>query len=124
LKKNVTAMLALSASIGLMSAAPASAADAETKVTIKGPGNVFGFVSSDRLNKCAKDRKVKIYKQKGDIGGGNDTYTGLKYFADDKQGDRYKWDAGNPGLNPGKYYARAPKIDGCRADNSQTLVVP
>ena len=122
--KKVTAILALGACIGLAYVAPASAADAETQVTIKGPGNVFGFVSSDKLNKCAKDRKVKLYKQKGDIGGGDDKYTGLKYLADDKDGDRYKWDAGNPGLNSGKYYARAPKIDGCQADNSKTLVVP
>lgn len=93
--------------------------DAETKVTIKGGGEVFGYVKSSKPNKCADDRKVTVYKQKGGAQGGGDD---IKVQSDNASlsGDKYQWSIGNPGVT-GKIFARAGKIPGCKADNSKTI---
>jgi len=89
---------------------------AETTVTIKAPGEVFGYVKSPKPNKCAKNRKVVVFQKKasGDVRKGSDEAS--------KVGDRYMWSIGNPGLNGKKIYAKAPKTPDCQADKSPTIV--
>ena len=83
-------------------------------------GDPVGTVKSPQENKCADDRLVKIYKQKGgEQGGGDDNYTGVSDTTSLSNG-KYRWSVGQPGLD-GKHYARAPKIPGCKADNSKTI---
>jgi hypothetical protein len=106
----------MAGAIGMSTSASAGGA-AETKVTIKGPGDVYGYVKSPKV-KCMDDRKVTVFKQKGARGGGND----VKMASDNASlnGDRYQWSVGNPGIQ-GKFYARAGRIPGCKADNSKTI---
>ena len=94
---------------------------AATTVTIKGTGDIYGYVKSPKPKKCAKNRKVKVYKQKGsqqkpksDKVVGTDTA--------ERNGDRYQWSVGNPGVS-GKIYARAGKTPDCKADSSNTINV-
>ena len=88
-----------------------------TKVTVEGTGNVYGYVDSAKKS-CMDDRKVTVYKVKGQKGGGDD-----KKVASDnasKNGQYYTWDVGNPGIQ-GKFYARAGAIPGCAADSSPVV---
>ena len=59
-------------------AASAGGGNAKTKVTIKAPGgDVYGYVKSTKPNRCADDRKVKVFRQKGgEQGGGDDIKVG------------------------------------------------
>lgn len=95
--------------------------DATTKVTIKAPGSeVYGYVKSSKPSKCANNRKVKVFRQKGRRGGGDDVKVG-----DDRaqpNGDRYMWSIGNPGLQGRKIYAKAGRIPGCLPDASPTII--
>jgi hypothetical protein len=120
-KKKLIAGAGAVACGALVTAAVALGASAETTVTIKEQGgDPFGTVKSPKENKCADDRLVKIYKQRGgEQGGGDDTYTGVSDTTSLSNG-KYRWSVGQPGLN-GKHYARAPKKPGCKADNSKTI---
>ena len=114
--------VALLVTCGALVMAAVAMAAAETTVTIRGEGtgDPFGVVKSPREGRCADGRLVKVYKQKGgEQGGGDDIYTGLSDTASLSNG-KYRWNVGQPNLN-GKHYARAPKIDGCKADNSKTI---
>jgi hypothetical protein len=113
--------LAAAAAIAVPGAAMGGGGDAETKVTIKAPGSeVYGFVKSPRPNRCANDRLVKVFQQKGRRGGGNDILRGSDSAS--PNGDRYMWSIGNPGLQGKKIYAKAPRIPGCEPDSSRTIV--
>ena len=115
-----TGLVALS---GVVATTAAEAAgDAETTVTIKGAGtgDPYGKVKSEKA-KCMNDRLVKVYKVKGgDVGGGDDKYTGVSDTASYNGGNYATWFVGQPNLD-GKHYARAPKIEGCQADNSPAI---
>jgi hypothetical protein len=115
-----TGLVALS---GVVATTMAQAAgEAETTVTIKGAGtgDPYGTVKSPKPNKCADDRLVKVYKEKGGAqGGGDDQYTGVSDTTSFSNG-KYRWFVGQPNLD-GKHYARAPKVPGCKADNSKTI---
>jgi len=115
------AMAALMAAAALaLATAPRAGAggQASTKVTINGPGDVYGYVKSNKPAKCAKNRKVVVFK----VRPGKD-----KRIASDtasKNGNRYTWSIGNPGLKPGRYYAKAPATPKCKGAKSKVLRVP
>lgn len=97
-------------------------ARADTTVTFKGTGDYWGVVKSSRPLKCAKDRKIVVYKQLGTVQSpatdqkvGNDTAS--------LNGTRYEWSIGQPGVY-GKLYARAGRTPACLADSSPTVRVP
>jgi hypothetical protein len=119
-KKAVMAVVALVACAAVATAGPASAGGgAATKVTIKGPGDIFGKLISSK-NKCMNDRKVTVYKQKGKRGGSND-----KKVASDiseLSGGKGSWSVGQPGVN-GRIYAKAGKKSGCKVGFSKTIRV-
>jgi hypothetical protein len=93
---------------------------ARTKVTIQGGGGeYFGYVKS-RKQKCKSGRKVKLFKQRGDKPHPRtDTFINSDFAQANNDG--YQWNTGSTGVHNGKVYARAPRIDGCKADNSRTI---
>lgn len=122
MKTKVVAIIGLVACGMLIPAALAGAGGkADTQVTIKSMGgDPIGTVKSSNEGKCANDRLVKIYKEKGgEQGGGDDVYTGSMDTASFSNG-KYRWSVGQPGLS-GKHYARAPGTSDCKADNSKTI---
>jgi hypothetical protein len=91
-----------------------------TTVTIKVAGTDFsGYVKSPRPRKCAKDRKVILYKQ---VGRNQNPKNDRKIASDttSKNGDRYMWSTGNTGVK-GKFYARVKATSTCKGDTSKTL---
>lgn len=93
---------------------------ADTTVTIKVQGRDFsGTVDSSRPLKCAKDRKVILYKQVGTV---QDPSADKKIASDlaSLSGGAYRWNTGNTGIR-GRFYARAPGTAECKADSSPTV---
>ena len=96
-------------------------APAETTVTFKGSGDCWGVVKSSRPLRCAKDRKVVVYKQLGSVQRpGTDEKVGSDTAS--LNGTRYEWSTGQPGVY-GKLYARAGRTPVCLADSSPTVRV-
>jgi hypothetical protein len=96
--------------------------DAATKVIIhKQSDGFFGYVKSSKPNKCANNRKVTVYQQKGDV---PDPGSDKKIGSDIAQpnGDKYMWSTGNSGSTAGHtYYAFAKAIPGCLAGTSKSV---
>jgi hypothetical protein len=100
-----------------------AATPASTTVTIKGKnGDFHGTIDSPKLNRCAKNRTVNVFKQKG---AQQAPKTDTKIGSDKSElaGDHGVWSTGNSGFKEGRFYARAPKTEGCRADSSETLKI-
>ncbi len=94
---------------------------AKTKVTIiPESGGFFGYVYSPKPGRCANNRVVKLYKQRGRH---QKPSVDTKIGSDIAQanGDRYMWSTGNTGFMPGKFYARAGKVAGCLPDSSKSI---
>jgi hypothetical protein len=95
---------------------------AKTRVTIQAEGtDIFGKVFSPRLHKCADNRKIKVYRQRGQEQNPG-TEEVVARDTSELHGDHGEWATGNLGLH-GKFYARAGRIPGCRADSSRTIQV-
>jgi len=108
----------LGVSVGLTGGASA-AVDAKTTVTITAEGtDLSGVVKSPKPKKCASERKVIVFKQKGARGGGDD----MRFASDTAslQGGVYAWSTGNTGTE-GRFYARVRRIDGCKGHTSKTI---
>ena len=95
---------------------------AKTRVTLHIDGEVYGKVKSPRVNRCADNRKVKVYRRQGSEQNprteevvGSDT--------SERVGDHGEWSIGNAGLSSGKYYARAGRKPGCKKDASRTIQI-
>lgn len=98
--------------------APASAVTrANVSISIEGD-DPSGTVTSRRAV-CRSGVTVRLVKQVGAKGGGDDRPTGLSDTTD-AGGD---YDFGNPGLSDGKYYAKVRGTTRCKAATSPTLVV-
>jgi hypothetical protein len=94
---------------------------AKTRVTIQTEnGDFWGKVFSPRLHKCADNRKIKVYKQQGPEQNPG-TEEVVARDTSELHGDHGEWNTGNTGLRGGKFYARAGRIPGCRADSSRTV---
>jgi hypothetical protein len=92
---------------------------ASTSLTIKYNGDGFqGKVKSSK-SKCVKNRKVKVFKQKGSSQSPS-TDKKIDTVTSDPDGH---WDTGNSGQAKGRFYAYAPKKTGCRAGSSKTIKV-
>ena len=95
---------------------------AKTRVTFHVNGEVYGKVKSPRVNRCADNRRVKVYRQRGnEQNPGSEEVVGRD--TSERVGDHGEWNMGNLGLSTGKYYARAGKKPGCKADASRTIMV-
>ncbi len=114
-------VLALCGGVVAFTGLAGARAPAKTTVTIKPEsGGFYGYVYSPKPLKCANNRVVKLYKQKGNK---QRPSTDTRIGSDTAQanGDRYMWSTGNTGFRPGKFYARAGKVDGCQADSSKSI---
>jgi hypothetical protein len=91
-----------------------------TRVTIHGDNGDFqGRIISDRA-RCLGNRKVVVYKQKGD----RQVPSEDKKIGSDiseRHGDHGEWSIGNSGFKHGDFYAHAKKNDFCRGDFSKTI---
>jgi hypothetical protein len=121
-KAKLLVLIAACAAVALTAVAYA-ATPATTTVTIKGPnGDFHGTVDSPKLNRCAKGRTIRVYKQKGSAQDPkNDTQIGSDTA--ELQGDHGVWSTGNSGFKSGRFYARARKKEGCRAASSKTITI-
>jgi hypothetical protein len=91
-----------------------------TTVTIQVQGRDFsGFVKSPNPDLCANGRKVSLYKQSGSDQSPS-TDTKIATDTASRNGDGYQWSTGNTGVS-GRFYARARRIPGCKADSSMTV---
>ena len=112
--------LAAVAALALTGSAQASGLAGAT-VTISGQnGDYSGTVTSPRLHRCADQRTVTVYKQKGarqnprvDAMIGSDTA--------ELRGRHAVWSIGNSGFRSGKFYARASTAPGCATAASRTI---
>jgi hypothetical protein len=99
----------------------ASAAGADTKVTIKGEnGDYYGYVKSPDRD-CAAERTVTVFKQLGSV---QDPRNDMKIGSDTSEpnGTKAMWSIGNSGYKSGKFYAKAGKVRGlCKAATSVTI---
>jgi hypothetical protein len=115
--------LALGATIGATGATAqaqqSQRVKADVAVTIRAEGtDLSGVVKTSNPSVCALDRTVRVWKQIGTRGGGDD----IKMFSDtvDKSGDKYVWSTGNTGIQ-GFFYAKIGATPDCRADTSRTV---
>ena len=119
--KSLSATVAVVVLVGTISVGMANAGTRfDTTVTIKVQGTDFwGYVDSTRPLRCAKDRKVILYKQ---VGTSQDPSVDKKIASDTTSlsNGRYRWETGNTGIR-GRFYARAPGTTECKADSSPTV---
>jgi hypothetical protein len=119
--KTLSSVTAIAAICLLAIASVAGAAGGtETRVTINGGGGeYFGYVKSSK-RKCKSDRKVKLFKQLGsEPRPRTDKFINSDLAQPNNNG--YQWNTGSTGVHNGKVYARAPRIEGCKPDNSRTI---
>jgi hypothetical protein len=111
----VVLALGVCAAVALPGAAGARA-PADTTVTIKeeASGDFYGYVKSPKPLKCADDRQIALFR----VRQGKDERVATDNAS--LSGNRYRWSTGNTGLS-GRFYARASRIAGCRADTSPTI---
>lgn len=119
MSKKLHAMVAIGVAALALALVPSAGAGgkASTKVSIKGPGEVFGFVKSDKPNRCAKNRKIVVFR----VRPGKDKRVGSDTAS--RSGKRYMWSIGNPGLSAGRYYAKARATQKCKGAKSKILRV-
>jgi hypothetical protein len=114
------------ASVGLALPGGASAA-ARSGVTLHHyfGGGLVGAVYSQKPQRCASRRLVKLFRQTGkkpnprrDTKVGEDKAAGRPPR---DGGNGYAWEIRYHRAHPGHYYARIPAKSGCQADNSPTI---
>jgi hypothetical protein len=123
-KKLSVALVAalITGALVMASMATAGGGLAITKVTIHGDNGDFqGKIISDK-GRCLGNRKVVVYKQKGDRQKPSED---KKIGSDisERDGDHGDWSIGNSGFKHGKFYAKAKKNDFCRGDFSKTITL-
>lgn len=116
-----TALAALAVALTALTGV-ASAAGADTKVSIKGDnGDYYGYVKSSNPADCADGRKVTVFKQLGSV---QDPSSDQKIGSDTAElnGTKAMWSIGNSGFKTGEFYAKAAKVPGvCKAATSKTI---
>ena len=120
--RNLFVALVVAALVGALALASVAGARAraDSRVTIHGENGDFqGKIFSDRRS-CLGNRKVVVYKQKGDR---QEPTSDLKIATDvsERDGDRGEWSVGNTGRKNGDFYARVRRTDDCKGDSSRTL---
>lgn len=114
------AISAVSAAATFAFAPAATAAPASSTVTISAQGtDLSGTLSSPRRS-CKNNRKVIVFKQRGERGGGDD----INFASDitELDGGLGVWSTGNTGTE-GRFYAKVRKTDNCAGDTSPTIKV-
>jgi hypothetical protein len=116
-RAKLTLLIAACAAVAATAIAYAATTPAPTFLTIKGPnGDFHGRIDSPKLHKCVDGRLVNVYKQKG-----SEQHQQIGADTAEIQGDHGVWSIGNSGFKSGRFYARAPKKQGCRGASSKTI---
>ena len=120
-RKHTAVVAALVICAGLVFASIALASAAKTKVSIEAEqGGFFGFVHTKRSasEECENGRKVVLYKQKGSE---QKPHRDKKIGSDIAQpnGPDSQWQVSTD--KSGKFYAKAPAKNGCKAGYSDTV---
>jgi hypothetical protein len=111
--------LAVLGAVSLSGVAIAGTA-AVTTLTIRAQsGDLSGTIDSPRPMKCARNRNVIVYKQRGRD---QDVSVDRRVASDTAglNGARYEWSIGNSGLS-GKFYAHVKRTPDCKAASSRTV---
>ena len=109
----------LVAATATSSPAAAPAPPASVTVTIKAEGtDLSGQVKSAKPQRCAADRTVIVFRQRGARGGGDDERFAMD--TTDEQNGKFVWSTGNTGTE-GRFYAKVGKKPGCKKDTSPTI---
>jgi hypothetical protein len=110
---------------GLSTSSSAASSLASSKVTIGFQGNdpryLYGSVTSPS-DGCEDLRKVVIFKQRGDRGGGDDIRFGSSN-AFKEEGQTAWWSHDVSGSTAGRFYAKVLRTDHCKRDASTTIRV-
>ena len=112
------AISALCALVGMAAIASAKR-PARTKVSIEAQqGGFFGYVHSPKQDPCELNRKVKLYKQKGDH---HNRRTDELIGKDTAQpnGPDSQWSINTN--RSGRFYAFTKKVPGCKGAYSRTV---
>lgn len=115
----IVAVFAVLGAVSFSGMASAGTA-AVTTLTIKAQsGDLSGTIDSPKPKKCARNRNVLVFKQKGED---QDLSVDKKVASDiaGLSGDRYEWSIGNSGLT-GKFYAHVKRTPDCKAASSRTV---
>ena len=107
-------------------ALPSMAGAAPSGVTIhfRQPNKFVGFVFSPKPRKCAADRWVRLFRQKGKKQNRKrDVFIQAKHASKAPNG-KYKWTVHRRPLRASKFYARMPAISGCQRDRTKTIHAP
>jgi hypothetical protein len=119
--RSLPTALAVVLCLGLIVSGSAGAhGAAKTRVTIKGEeGDFHGKLFSSK-RKCLGDRKVKVYKLRGN---GYDPAHDEKITSDltDRAGDHAVWSVVDTGARRGDYYALAKRSPGCKRAFSKPI---
>jgi hypothetical protein len=120
----VLALAAASVALALPGGASAAARSGVTLHHYFG-GGLVGAVYSQKPQRCASRRLVKLFRQTGkkpnprrDTKVGEDKAAGRPPR---DGGKGYAWEIRYHRARPGHYYARIPAKSGCQADNSPTI---
>ncbi len=121
MKKTILAAAAAIAVAGVFAAGALAGHKIDTKVTIKGhQGDYYGYVKSSKSKKCANNRKVVVYKLKGNgYDPKNDKVIGSDIAHPNNDG--YMWSIGNSGYKHGNFYAYAKKTSKCEKAFSKVI---
>ncbi len=113
-------VLAVGAALALAGSAQASGPAGATVKIAGQNGDYAGTLASPRPHRCADQRTVTVYKQKGahqnpqvDSTIGSDTA--------ELQGGHAVWSIGNSGFRSGTFYARVSRTSGCAAAASKSI---
>jgi hypothetical protein len=118
--------LAVAAAVsGLSTSSSAASSLASSKVTIGFQGNdpryLYGSVTSPS-DGCEDLRKVVIFKQRGERGGGDDIRFGSS-SAFKEEGQTAWWSHDVSASTAGRFYAKVRRTDQCERDSSATIRV-
>lgn len=123
-RTEILVMCALAVACAML-AVPSIAATTPSRVTIHhvGPHFLFGYVFSPKPRQCAKDRRVRVFRQTGekqnrrrDRGVGEEPTKKMN-------SGKYRWTyrRSGPGLKGHRYYAVITKGHGCKGDASRAI---
>ena len=119
----VSTVLAVCGALAL----PSMASDrARSGVTIHHRGHHFyGYVFSTKPHRCARLRKVRLFKQDGKTQDQSFNIGRTDSAATSQGNGQYRWRVlvEDSGLNRGRFFARIHRTAGCQEDSSRTTRV-
>jgi hypothetical protein len=122
----ISAVVAVAiASCAFASANAAGAARSGVTIHYKKRVSLYGFVFSPHPGRCADERRVSVFKQKGkrQIKDPDRRMNYHSFRTRRTPGGRYRWQLNNPRrqVTTGRYFAFIGSTNGCQSDYSKTI---